>query len=121
MAVLHPQEYYTFNLAEQSTIPIITAIGTSQVFAIHQAHAGATISLTNKAGIATCVCDAGSQGAICSANFTGCHSFTKNCVPPPAGSLLAQKNPTCNSRQYAGLKYRPPNRVACARVWVSLL
>jgi len=53
-------------------------------------------------GQPTCICDAGSNGQLCLTNQTGCGSFVKDCVAPPAGSLLEQHNPTCNSRQYAG-------------------
>jgi len=54
-------------------------------------------------GEATCVCDLGTQAQLCETNGTSCHaSFVKNCAPAPAGSLLAQRNPTCNSKTYSG-------------------
>merc|ERR1719262_1636630 len=54
----------------------------------------------------TCVCDMGADGQLCETGGTHCGQFKKSCAPPPPhypwGDLLAQKNPTCNSRQYAG-------------------
>lgn len=93
-------DHYTFTTG-QSSLNFISAIGSSQLFAYHAAHAMSTISVT-AVGEPSCLCDAGANGDLCHTNQTDCGSFTKNCVAPPAGSLLEQKNPTCNSRQYAG-------------------
>ena len=94
-------DHYTFNPASQSTLPFITAIGSSQVFAYHQAHMPATLSFA-QTGNPACVCDQGASGKLCETDGTGCDSFVKQCVARPDGDLLFQRNPTCNSRQYAG-------------------
>ena len=104
---LTPQ-HYTFDASADApaTMNFLTAYGSSPVFAYHKAHHHATITLTNADGSPTCVCDAGTEGSLCATGGTGCNSFVKNCVPPapayPFADLLAQRNPTCNSRQYAG-------------------
>ena len=95
------QDYYSFNPTEQSTIPLITAIGNTQVFAYHKAHMPTTLALVDVDGD-TCVCDTGSIGQMCDSTGGECQQFVKNCVKSPAGSLLQQKNPTCNTETYAG-------------------
>ena len=85
----------------QSTIPFITAIGQSQVWPMqHKDHVNGIVTLANPPGTATCVCDLGKEGKVCEHDGTGCGTFTKNCVAEPNGSLLFQRNPTCNSIQY---------------------
>ena len=100
-------EYYSFIPSDAATIPLITAIGQSQTFAYHAAHANTIISLVASDNENTCVCDTGANGKMCEQDGTGCKTFVKNCVSynndlPPSGSLLQQDNPTCNSRQYSG-------------------
>mmetsp|Transcript_36428 Transcript_36428/g.67040 ORF Transcript_36428/g.67040 Transcript_36428/m.67040 type:complete len:907 (-) Transcript_36428:128-2848(-) len=88
---------------------LITAVGQTPVFAYHKMHAPALITLTT-AGSSTCVCDTGAAGQLCNTGGVGCNQFVKACVPPnplnytgaSAGDLLAQRNPTCNSKQYVG-------------------
>jgi len=94
-------KYYTFDVSKQSQINLISAVGSSQEFAYHKAHDANTISLMTP-GEPNCICDIGVQGELCYNNGSKCNSFVKNCVPGPAGELLTQKNPTCNSVQYAG-------------------
>lgn len=94
-------KHYSFDLVTDSSINVITAVGNSQVFAYHKAHAAGTVAVV-ALGDSTCVCDLGSTGKLCETNGTKCGSFTKNCVGPPAGSLKEQDNPTCSSRTYAG-------------------
>lgn len=95
--------HYTFDLVSQATIPFIAAIGNTQVFAYHKAHIQSTLSFAAADGKSPmCVCDVGADGKLCETNGTNCDSFVKTCIAPPAGDLLAQANPTCNSRQYAG-------------------
>jgi hypothetical protein len=93
-------KHYTFSESEV-TINFIAAIGSSDVFAYHKAHTQSVISLTNAVGTPSCVCDLGVQGKLCDSEGH-CDSFTKGCVPAPQGSLLEQRNPTCNSAQYVG-------------------
>lgn len=94
-------KHHTFNVDSDLTMHFISAIGSSEIFGYHVAHAANTMTLTtpNKP---VCICDAGAAGKLCETNGTHCNSFIKNCDPEPYGDLLAQKNPTCNSRQYGG-------------------
>ncbi|XP_045181704.2 uncharacterized protein LOC123540595 [Mercenaria mercenaria] len=94
-------KYYTFDPSAQSQINMISAIGSTQLFAYHQNKTSGVLALMAK-GEPNCICDLGSIGKLCETNGTSCDTFTKNCVPPPAGDLLSQRNPTCNSKQYAG-------------------
>jgi len=97
------KQHYSFNVAVQATIPFISAVGWSDVFEQHKVHAAAVVTLTNPVGDgATCLCDKGALAQLCEGDGTGCGSFVKTCVPAPQGSLLQQKNPTCNSGQYSG-------------------
>ena len=96
--------HYTFDPVNHASINFITAIGSSDVFAYHMMHAPATITVTSTTA-ASCLCDLGANGEMCEADGTKCASFIKSCQPGDAtsgGSLLAQRNPTCNSRQYSG-------------------
>ena len=95
------KKYYTFDTTAQSQINMIAAVGSSQTFAYHKAHSATVMPLLAD-NEPNCICDMGSTGMLCETNGTGCDTFTKNCVAPPAGELLAQRNPTCNSKQYAG-------------------
>jgi len=95
------KDYYSFDVAKDQTIHLITAVGESQVFAHHKAHGPAVITLTS-VGAPTCICDAGTAGELCEPGATNCAQFVKACVPAPQGSLLEQRNPTCNSRRYLG-------------------
>lgn len=95
------KNHFTFS-ESTVTINFIAAVGWSQVFVQHKAHASTTVSLTNAPGVASCVCDLGTKGVLADNSGKEQSSFTKNCVAAPAGSLLEQQNPTCNSAQYAG-------------------
>jgi len=79
----------------------IAAVGVSEEFAHHKAHETSTLALVAP-GQPTCVCDLGSKGQLCETGGKHCASFVKKCVAPPAGDLLKQQNPTCNSRSYIG-------------------
>jgi len=94
--------YYSFNPYRNSTINIITAVGSSQSFAYHAKHDLGTISLANADGTPTCVCDVGFAGLLCDANGQNCAKFQKPCIPEPDSDLVAQKNPTCSSVSYVG-------------------
>jgi hypothetical protein len=104
------KEHYTFDPAAVATLSFISAVGSSQALAYHAKHDSATLSFAPPDG-PTCVCNTGSSGELCSTGGTGCKSFTKNCAAhsptlgakgETSGDLLAQRNPTCNSRQYSG-------------------
>ena len=95
------KKHYTFDVAKQSQINMIAAAGFTQTFAYHKAHSVSVLPLWSM-NEPNCICDMGSTGTLCETNGTSCETFTKNCVPAPAGELLSQRNPTCNSKQYAG-------------------
>jgi len=84
------------------TLNFITAAGSSQVFGYHKAHSAATMTFVSQ-GQPTCICDQGTTGKMCNADGSGCGSFVKSCLThEQGGDLAAQKNPTCNSADYAG-------------------
>jgi hypothetical protein len=102
------KDHYTFG--GDSTFNYISAVGGSQFFAQHRAHDSLTMSLMAPTG-PTCVCTTGITGQLCETNATSCRKFSKNCAAhsptlgnnhEASGDLLAQRNPTCNSVQYAG-------------------
>jgi hypothetical protein len=90
------QQYFTFNPAEQSNIPVIMAHGTSADFSYHGPNKGTVQLILHSADGPTCVCNAGITGSI-----NGL-AFSKDCRPPPEGDLLTQHNPTCDVRDYVG-------------------
>merc|ERR1719272_1384289 len=97
------KNHYSFGINTPS-IPLITAVGWSPLFAYHKSHTGTKIALT-AVGSSTCICDTGVAGKLCETGGQNCAQFTKKCVAPNplnytgvfAGSLLRQKNPTCSS------------------------
>ncbi len=95
------KDHYTFSPAEQSTIQLLTAVGSSFVFGYHAGHIGTTLTLTSRDG-STCVCDDGKVVQMCDQAGQHCSKFVKDCVAAPDGSLLEQANPTCNSGTYSG-------------------
>uniref|UniRef100_A0A7S4V172 Uncharacterized protein n=1 Tax=Alexandrium monilatum TaxID=311494 RepID=A0A7S4V172_9DINO len=95
------KDHYSFDPRKEPTMSLITAVGHSQTFEHHKAHGPAEISLTT-VGTATCVCDVKTSGSLCDTHGQNCGQFTKNCVAEPAGDLLQQANPTCNSETYVG-------------------
>ena len=95
--------YYTFTPATKPSIPLISAIGSTPVFAYHAAHGVGGVTLLNADGTASPICDHGETGELCDGYGQNCHSFVKNCLDEDnGGDLLFQNNPTCNSVQYAG-------------------
>lgn len=88
-------DHFTFSPAEQSSLPLISAIGSGPNFAEHKYKGAATLALTTLDG-ATCVCKSGRAGSI------GGIPFKKDCWDEPYGDLVQQKNPTCWVDTYAG-------------------
>lgn len=96
-------DHYTFDPVQNANINLITAVGSSQVFAYHKAHALAQISIVAAGkGAVSCVCEAQNTHFMCDTNGESCNDFIKSCLPAPNADLLAQDNPTCNSAQYSG-------------------
>eukprot|EP00933_Yihiella_yeosuensis_P004590 TRINITY_DN108964_c0_g1_i1.p1 TRINITY_DN108964_c0_g1~~TRINITY_DN108964_c0_g1_i1.p1 ORF type:complete len:576 (+),score=88.66 TRINITY_DN108964_c0_g1_i1:245-1729(+) len=94
-------DHYSFDLTNEGTLHMITAVGSSQTFAYHHAHGPAQLSLSS-VGYPTCICDVGEAGKLCETGGKDCTQFVKDCVAAPAGDLLVQRNPTCNSGTYLG-------------------
>jgi hypothetical protein len=95
-------KHYTFHPHHVATLNFISAVGSSEVFAYHKAHSASMVTFTSP-GVATCICDLGSEGKLCGTNGTSCGAFSKSCLSHAQGGDLGdQKNPTCNSLQYAG-------------------
>ena len=100
---------FGYHISVFGSLKFITASGTSATFAYHKMNAPAVLTLLAPAGQPTCFCDLGITGSLCDNGGRNCQTWTKNCVglwdSKPhdiGGDLLDQKNPTCNSRQYAG-------------------
>jgi len=95
-------KHYTFHPYSVASLNFISALGSSPVFGYHKAHDAGTVTFTSP-GLPTCICDKGALGKLCGTNGTSCSAFTKSCLTHAQGGVLGdQKNPTCNSLQYAG-------------------
>jgi hypothetical protein len=92
------KDHYSFTPGVD-TINFITAVGKTPVYAYHAKHGASELSLS-AVGSPECICNQGTSGKLCETGGVNCITFTKNCVKD--GPLVAQKNPTCNSIQYAG-------------------
>lgn len=86
-------DYFSFN--NQTTIPLLAALGYSGNIAYHHLKSSNAISINALDGD-TCVCDDGSNG------FINGIPFSKRCAPEPTADLLQQKNPTCFIETYQG-------------------
>uniref|UniRef100_A0A7S4F885 Uncharacterized protein n=1 Tax=Chrysotila carterae TaxID=13221 RepID=A0A7S4F885_CHRCT len=103
-------KHYTFDPSKDATLNFISAVGSSQQFAYHKAHHAAVVTLlSSPASSHTCLCDLNLEGQLCENGGVKCFKFKRNCKKPwngdemsDGGDLLAQRNPTCNSRQYSG-------------------
>ena len=102
-------KHFTFDIGKLARLDCISAVGYDQTFAYHKAHHAATLSMLAPAGMPTCACDEGEHATLCHHGGGDCYEFVKGCVGPWdgkdtswGGDLLQQRNPTCNSRQYAG-------------------
>ena len=103
------KQHYTFDTTTLTTLPFITAIGSSQQFAYHAAHDPSVLTLTSPSPLTTCLCADGVKGSMCDTGGVRCRQFTKNCFakwdgrPEDSGAdLLWQRNPTCDSAHYGG-------------------
>jgi len=103
------KQHYTFDPTTLAALNLITAVGYDQPFAYHKAHHAVTMTMLAPTGEPTCLCDGGEHASLCYHGGAHCKEFTKRCATPwdgtPTGSggdLVSQRNPTCNSRQYAG-------------------
>ena len=119
-------DYFTFDVSDEASVNLITALGSSPVFAYHKAHGNAELSLIaeDDASSATCVCFAGTYGEICGNAVGGgggddaaggsdnCIAFPTSgeqmgegqplCPEQPTSDLSAFGNPTCDVATYSG-------------------
>jgi hypothetical protein len=94
------KDHYTFD-PTMNTMSLISAVGNTQTFAYHRAHAQGQISLAS-IGAPSCICDMGATGKICETGGVHCNQFEQHGRCVDDGPLTAQHNPTCTSAQYAG-------------------
>ena len=119
--------HFNFN-SSAAALPIISAVGSTQLFAYHKDKAPASMVFAPSASsTGACVCSnpppafgqaSGSLRYQATAEKVDTGSgevkFVNSCPPQPAGDLLAMKNPTCDLRTYSG------GQIACHHMW-SLL
>jgi hypothetical protein len=91
-------------------------------FSYHKAHHAVTMTMLALTGEPTCLCDGGEHASLCYHGGAHCKEFTKGCATPwdgtPTGSggdLVSQRNPTCNSRQYAQHSFFTPFFTPCSQ------
>eukprot|EP00051_Salpingoeca_urceolata_P026537 m.477668 g.477668 ORF g.477668 m.477668 type:complete len:870 (+) comp20913_c0_seq1:229-2838(+) len=109
--------HYTFNQASDTLLHFINAIGSTPKLSYHKDKTASTIAIlpTNKP---VCVCDlkpapfGQAKGSLKYGDTVV--GFGNKCAPQPRTDLLAQHNPTCDVRTYAG------GQTACHHMW-SLL
>ncbi len=115
-------DHYSFDMGKQPYMNVMGAIGYGPTFMHHKDHqrrqlvflSTARDGTTTKQD-STCMCGEGgasSSSAMCDFEGQNCDRFVKQCASScdgyepgkgkDCGSLLEQKNPTCNSKQYAG-------------------
>ena len=92
-----PVAYYSFNVTTGATIKFIAAVGSTPSLAYHRAHTPAVLTMTTVDNLPNCICDGGAAGEMRGFNATS-KSFIKDCRE----DLVADQNPTCNTRQYSG-------------------
>jgi len=125
MKSLPNDDYYAFHVEGETSVPLLTAIGESGVFAHHKQHSQMTISFGAK-DVHVCICSAGTLGAICghadedgTPNPDTCNDFPTGgvggedaepvngvgnslCPDQPTSDLMATDNPTCSVETYLG-------------------
>ena len=124
------QDYFTFSMAaDDSTIPILTAVGSGAAYAYHKDKTLSTITMLPVASAGACVCPEAPKAfgqaagklvyhAVANQSAdtgTGAVGFSPGkCIAAPGSDLIAQGNPTCDIRHYRGGQW------ACHHMW-SLL
>jgi len=101
------KKHYTFS-ATQLSLPFINAVGSGPTFAVHKASTAATLSLWPMGPACVCLLPAAPFGKgdglvkYLETGETVGFSKDKRCSPQPRTDLIAQRNPTCDLRTYAG-------------------
>lgn len=85
-----------FNFDNQSSIPIIGALGNTKNISYHKFRSGQNLYIS-QLNSTTCVCDS----EIVEGFINGV-PFSKICAPEPKADLLRQKNPSCFIDTYQG-------------------
>ena len=100
-------QHATFTL-QDTEIPFINAVGASPVYAYHLNKTASTLSLWPTTEQAVCLCEqpaapfGSCAGTIEYAPTREKFGFINGCSPEPRESILANRNPTCDIRAYAG-------------------
>mmetsp|Transcript_2949 Transcript_2949/g.6209 ORF Transcript_2949/g.6209 Transcript_2949/m.6209 type:complete len:755 (+) Transcript_2949:19-2283(+) len=120
-------EYYSFD-PTVVLVDVINAVGSGPQFAYHKARQPSAISLLPPAGgAAVCLCAAqpkpfgeatGTLAYVRNSQpedeGSGTVAFDNHCDAAPRSDLLAQRNPACDVRTYAG------GQTACHHMWALL-
>mmetsp|Transcript_48596 Transcript_48596/g.135802 ORF Transcript_48596/g.135802 Transcript_48596/m.135802 type:complete len:784 (-) Transcript_48596:90-2441(-) len=113
------QDYFSFTRGESPALPFISAVGNSPTLSYHKIKTSSSIVILPAVGPSVngvCVCAShpspfGTQKGRLryvptsqrgEAGQPSVIDFSNRCAPPPRGSLLEQKNPTCDVRTYVG-------------------
>jgi hypothetical protein len=115
--------HYSFDLARDTVLHAIVAVGSTPALAYHKAKTGVTLAVLPE-GAPVCVCAlapapfGSGKGSLYYAG-PGPQSgssvgFGNHCPPPPRCDLLAQRNPTCDVRTYVG------GQTSCHHLWYLL-
>lgn len=108
-------DYFTFDAAKDTVLPLINAVGAGPALAFHKAKSPTAITLLPVGTGGTCVCH-GPEAAFGQQKgrfvYTqtnqsadvgqGTIGFGNKCAPYPRTDLLWQKNPICDVRTYTG-------------------
>jgi len=106
-AMVLNNDYFGFSVTSNG-FDFISAIGFGPTFSYHKAHAVDHLKLLpSKKTDAACICAENpkpfgqAKGSLVYEDGTSV-GFTNNCLPSPLGSILDDKNPTCDLRFYEG-------------------
>ena len=101
------KEHASFSL-QDLTVPFITAIGSTVDLSYHQNKTASSVSMWPTTPEPVCMCEqpaAAFGSAVGNIKYlpTGEEfGFVNYCLPEPRETVLAQRNPTCDVRAYAG-------------------
>jgi len=105
-------DHYTFHLTGETSIPLISAIGSSPAFGIHKLHdTTTTISLeTSRLGVNNCVCSLGTYGSICGHADENGNPDPTNCNAFPTGGVGGGERAKRSEAKRANLDENEPSK-----------